>query len=80
MKIYSQTNKEVIKEIEQADEVQLNDYIHAILRRYNSLRTDREISVLSLPTDPKARDAELEEILDFMRRCYQKQDAEKPSP
>jgi len=57
MKIYSQTNKDVIKEIEQADEVQLNDYIHAILRRYNSLRTDREISVLSLPTDPKARDA-----------------------
>ena len=80
MKQYSQSNDAVIKEIEQADEVQLNDYIHAVVRRYNSLRTDRELSVLSLPADPKARDAEIEEIFNFIRRCYQKQDAEKPSP
>ena len=32
----------IIKGIEQADEVLLNEYIGAIMHRYNALRPDRE--------------------------------------
>ena len=57
----------LLHQIEQADEIQLNDIIRAVMRRYNALRTDREITFLSLPTDPKTRNEELEEIIHFIR-------------
>ena len=68
--------EELAKEIEQLDEVELNLCIHAVARRYNELVTDREGSFLSLPKDPKARDAELKRIVEFIRICDEKQKAE----
>ena len=59
--------KDIVTQIEQADEIQLNDIIRAVMRRYNALRTDREITFLSLPTDPKTRNEELEEIIRYIR-------------
>ena len=66
--------KDFVKEIEQADEQQLNEWISAIMHRYNSLHTDRELMFLSLSTDPKARDAELENIFCFIHSCYDQRD------
>lgn len=68
--------EELAKEIEQLDEVELNLCIRAVVCRYNALQTDRELSVISLPTDPKTRDEELENIFEFIRACYKKQDAQ----
>ncbi len=78
MNKYALTKEEdIVKQIEQADELQLNAYIHAIIRRHQMLRTDRELSFLSLPTDPETRNAELENIFEFIRTCYKKQDAQQ---
>lgn len=60
--------KDIVTQIEQADEIQLNEYILAVARRYNALRTDRELSFLSLPTDPKTRNEALEEIIRFLKK------------
>jgi len=65
--------KDIIKQIEQADEIQLNDIISAVNRRYTALHTDREGGFLSLPTDPQARDKVLEETFSFIRSCYNRQ-------
>ena len=73
---YSPTNaKDIVKQIEQADELQLVEIISAAMRRYSALRTDRELSVLSLPTNPKTRNGELEEIICYIRACYNKQES-----
>lgn len=68
--------KEIIKQIEQAGELQLDEIITAVIHRYNALHTDREASFLSLPTDPKTRNEELEEIFRYIRSCYEKQDSQ----
>ena len=73
---YDLTNGEdIVKRIEQASEIQLSKYISAVIRRYNVLRTDREAAFLSLSTDPKTRNKELEEIIRFICACYSKQDS-----
>ena len=75
MNPYNLTDTEaIIKQIEQADEMALEQMIRAVIRRYSALRTDRELSILSLPTDSKSRDAELENIIVFIRSCYRQQD------
>ena len=63
----------IIKEIEQANEIQLNEIISAVINRYNVLRADREGVFLSLPTDPYTRKEELEKTILFLRACYDKQ-------
>lgn len=68
--------EELVKKIEQLNELELNMCIHAVARRYNELVTDREGSFLSLPKDPKARDVELKRIVEFIRICDEKQKAE----
>lgn len=68
---------DILQQIEQADEILLNDIIMAVMRRYIALRTDRELSFLSLPTDPETRNEELENIFEFIRTCYKKQDAQQ---
>ncbi len=68
--------KDIVKQIEQADEIQLNEYIRAVTRRYNALRTDREVTFLSLPTDPQPRSEELEEIVRYICACYNKLDSQ----
>ena len=67
---------DLIKQIESADELTLNDCIFAVLRRFNALRTDRELVFLSLPTDPEARDIELKNGIDYLRSCFHRQDSE----
>ena len=67
----------LIKQIASADELTLNDCIFAVLRRFNSIRTDRELIFMTLPTDPKLRDAELENNISFLRSCCKRQNAEK---
>ena len=68
---------DLIKQIEMADELELNDCIFAVLRRFNALRTDRELVFLTLSTDPQIRDAELENNISFLRSCFKRQDEEK---
>ena len=67
---------DILTQIKQADENLLNDIIKAVMYRYNALHTDRELFILSLSTDPEARNAELEDIFQSVRRCYAKQDAQ----
>ena len=59
--------EDILKQIEQVDEIQLNDIISAAMRRYNALHTDRDAGFLALSTDPRIRDKELEEIIRFIR-------------
>ena len=64
---YNPTNAEdIVKQIEQADEIQLNHIISAVIRRYDVLHPDRKSSFLSLSTDPHQRDKELENIIRFI--------------
>ena len=65
------------QKIELTDELELNECILAVLRRYNALRIDRELVFLSLPTDPETREAELEKSIDFLRSCFNEQDSEQ---
>ncbi len=62
--------EDIVKQIEQADELQIDEIAWAVVRRYNALRPDRKISILSLPTDPQNRDAELENTIALIRACY----------
>lgn len=57
----------IIKQIEQSDELQLSEIIGAIIVRYNALCADREAIFLSLPTDPHLREQELESIIRLIR-------------
>ena len=66
----SPRSQRIIKEIEQVDELELDDIIHAVTARYNALRTDRDLGFLALSTDPKLRDKELDDIAQFIRTCY----------
>ena len=59
----------IIKQIEQADEIQLNEIMSAVMRRYNALHTDREAGFLALSTDPQTRKTELNDIIRFIRIC-----------
>ena len=71
MNISNPKNKESIaKQIEQVDEIELNNIIHAVMHRYSALHTDRELSFLALSTDPKIRNQELEDITRFIRTHY----------
>ena len=71
MRQYNPTDaQDIVKQIEQADEIQLNEIIHAVMRRYNALHADREAGFLALSTNPQTRDAELEDILRFIRFHY----------
>ena len=60
--------EDIVKQIEQADEIQLNDIISAVIHRYNMLHSDREGFFLSLSTDPHQRSQEMESILRFIRK------------
>ena len=60
--------EDIVKQIEQADEIQLNDIVSAVIHRYNMLHPDRECSFLSLSTDPYQRSQEMESILRFIRK------------
>ena len=60
--------EDIVKQIEQADEIQLNDIISAVIHRYDMLHPDREGSFLSLSTDPYQRSQEMEGILRFIRK------------
>ena len=60
--------EDIVKQIEQADEIQLNDIISAVIHRYDMLHPDREGSFLSLSTDPHQRSQEMESILRFIRK------------
>ena len=64
--------KDIIKQIEQADEMQLQEIIDAVMYRYGTLRTDRELAFLSLPKDLQNRAEELEGVLQLIRTCYEK--------
>ncbi len=59
-----------VKQIEQADEIQLKQIIDTVIRRYNALHTDREAGFLSLSTDSDVRIAELDRIIAFIRSGY----------
>ncbi len=56
----------IAKQIEQADEIQLNHIISAVIHRYDMLHPSREGSFLSLSTDPHQRSQEMENILRFI--------------
>lgn len=62
----------IIKGIEQADEVLLNEYIGAIMHRYNALRPDREGIFITISTDPCVRKEELEKVIRFLQTYYDK--------
>ena len=64
--------KDIIKKIEQVDEMQLQEIIDAVMHRYSALRTDRELAFLSLPKDLQTRAEELEGVLQLIRTCYEK--------
>jgi len=73
MNQYNPTDtKEIVKQIDQANEIQLNEFIHAVTRRYTALHADREGVFLALSTDPRTRDKELEDIIRFIRTHYNK--------
>ena len=60
--------KEIVKQIEQADEIQLNDIIRAVMRRYDVLHPGRKSSFLSLSTDSHQCSKELENIIRFIHK------------
>lgn len=62
--------EDIVKQIEQIGELQLDEIISAVIHRYNALHADRELGFLSLPTDPRTRDKELEDIFSFIHSCY----------
>ena len=64
------TMNDIIKQIEQADEVQLNEIINVVNRRYSALHSDRVGGFLSLATDSRQCEKELENIIQFVRKCY----------
>lgn len=58
----------ILKQIEQADEVLLNQVIIAVINRYDALTSDREGWFLSLSTDPQIRKQEMEGIINLIRQ------------
>lgn len=60
--------EDIVKQIGQADEMQLNDIISAVIHRYDMLHPGREGSFLSLSTDPYQRSPEMECILRFIHK------------
>ena len=68
--MYNPKEESIIAQIEQVDELQLDDIIGAVIRRYSVLRPDRELGFLTLSTDPHVREKEIEDIEQFIRICY----------
>ena len=65
---------EIVKQIEQADELQLNEIILAVVRRHNALQQHRTAIFLTIPTNPQNRAEELENTINLIRACYNRQD------
>ena len=67
---------DIVKQIEQANEPELEEILNAVMRRYSVLRPDRELATYSLSTDPQVRNVELEEMFQFIRACYNPKDSQ----
>lgn len=57
----------VLAAIEKADDLQINQIIRAVIRRYSLVFPDWEVFFLSLPKDPGQRRAQLESMLEHLK-------------
>lgn len=58
----------LLKRIQKADDKEMNEIIHSILKRYRTVYPDWDVAFLSLPKDDtKKRAALLNAILDSLR-------------
>ena len=69
------TAEDIVRQIEQADELQIDEIVWAVVRRYNALRPAQISTFLTVPANPQDRDAELESIIALIRTCYNLQDS-----
>ena len=54
----------------QATDLQINEFINAIMRRYQHLYPNWEIMMIALPTDPELRKKAVENAVQFiLNRC-----------
>ena len=60
--------EDILKQIEQVDEVQLNEITNAVICRHNALYPGRKGAFLSLSADPHQQEQELENISSFLRK------------
>lgn len=76
MEQYRPKNAEdIVKQIEQIDELYLDEILQAIMHRYNAIHDDRELGFLSLSKEPQTREAELEDIVRLIRFCDKQQNS-----
>lgn len=62
--------KDIIKRIQQASDIQLNEFILAVIRRFTELNPGQEGVFVSLSTDPRIREEEIKNMLQLLRSCY----------
>ena len=56
--------------IEQADDTQISQIIHAVIRRYSLVFPDWDVLFLSLPKDPSQRRLQLEHMLEQLKEGH----------
>lgn len=59
--------KNILKQIEAADDIEINQIIDAVTRRYLTVFPDEEILFLSVPRDPEKRNAQLALMLEQLK-------------
>ena len=58
--------QDLMDRILQANDLQINEFISAIMRRYRCLHPDWEIMTLAMPTDPALRKEAVENIVNLL--------------
>ena len=56
--------QDILLQIEQADDTEISEIIQAVIRRYKTVFPDWEVVFLSLPLEPAARTAVLEQTIE----------------
>ena len=61
-------DEQIIKAIEQADDLLIGDVINAVIRRYAQVFPEWEVMFLSLHKEPKARAKDIKAHIKFLKR------------
>ena len=59
---------DILNQIGQADDLEINEIIQAVIHRYNTVFPDWEVIFLSLPLQSKEREQLIEQSIEQLRR------------
>lgn len=65
----SKSVNDILAAIENADDIEINQILDAVTRRYNRVFPEWEVLFLSISRDPEEKNKQLEQMLLQLKKC-----------